>query len=103
MNSIPKRRQLKAHQLAWATSRGSSVDDKGYLENVVQNLFQPLSDGAFSQFKLARGGELKQKNKALHSSSALAVNVFHHWTALDTEERRPLAKALDLPVRHAEI
>jgi hypothetical protein len=75
------------------------VDERGYVKTVERNLRQPLSAKARAAFEAGDGGELTDsrsrpaKMRALHSSSALAVNVFDFWT---TRDPAPLAKALQL-------
>ena len=82
-------------QRAWAKTHRLTVDDKGYLPDVRANLFQPMSTGAEEAFSLGSGAEMNDwpasddrpgqaaKMRALHSSSALAVNVFDFWTERD--------------------
>ena len=62
------------------------------------NLFVPLSVETRREFEAGDGDELglggrRGKMRALHSSSALAVNVFDYWRERD---RAPLATALGL-------
>lgn len=72
-------------QQRWAVSRALRVDERGYLGSYVENLFRPLSSAAFSAFQNGSGSELLDrpgapaKMRALHSSSALAVNFFDYW------------------------
>jgi len=87
-------------QRLWALRRGLPVYERGYTTSQGDNLFEPLNPAVEQQFNDADGGELKQgkdrlpKMQALHSSSALAVNVFHYWRDRD---KTPLAKALQIP------
>jgi len=84
-------------QREWASRAGKSVDIQGYLESVEANLLQPLSSTAMFGFAAGSGSELLDtvgrpaKIRALHSSAALAVNVFDYWT---TRDAAPLAWAL---------
>lgn len=77
---------LLAQQIAWARDTKRQADAKGYLESVESNLFRPLSQSARAAFERGSGSELLRsrsrpaKMAALHSSSALAVNVFDHWS-----------------------
>ena len=93
------RADLLARQVCWARSAGHDVDARGYLPTVDANLFRPLSDSARANFNRGSGSELLDtptrpaKMRALHSSSALAVNVFDHWQGRDTA---PLIAALGL-------
>jgi len=50
----------------------------GNVEDVRKNLFEALSPQAADDFGQGAGNELRGKMCALHSSSALAVNVFHY-------------------------
>ena len=90
---------LLNQQLAWALAHGLEPDDRGYLSDVASNLLQPMSDQAKADFEQGSGSELQDtpsrpaKMKALHSSSALAVNVFDYWTSADLS---PLRRALNL-------
>ena len=87
-----------ARQRAWAASQGLA-DAAGYLSTVAANLRAALSTQAKQAFERGDGGELKDtasrpaKMRALHSSSALAVNVFDYWT---TRDPAPLGGALEL-------
>src|SRR6185437_7497213 len=71
----------------------------GYVGTVRENLFRDLSDRAHAAFEKGSGGEMHDttgrpaKMRSLHSSSALVVNVFDHWTRMDPS---PLARALGL-------
>jgi hypothetical protein len=91
---------IKAHQRLWALRRGISVDAKGYVTTVDENLLEPLSPEARHQFNNADGNELTSKGAnppkmhALHSSSALAANVFHYWRNRD---KAALAHAMEIP------
>jgi hypothetical protein len=66
-------------QLAWAERHGIEVY-KGYTRRLTDNLFIPLSSRSEEDFCSGRGDELQTgKMQALHSSSALVVNVFEYW------------------------
>ncbi len=70
-----------------------------YLEKLEDNLLHPFSAPARLQFASGRGSELKDgkypaKIRALHSSSALVVNVFDYWTLID---KSIWTSILDLP------
>jgi hypothetical protein len=90
---------IKARQQQWAMSKGLEPDAKGYLGAVESNLFQPLSEKTRAQFENGSGSELEDgktrpaKMRALHSSSALAVNFFDHWVDI---EKSALQSALGL-------
>jgi hypothetical protein len=78
-------------QIAWATNRGiplvGSKQDRGrlaYTSKLDQNLFEPLLPEVRKSFAAGDGDELgssgsRGKMQAVHSSSALAVNVFQYW------------------------
>lgn len=92
-------RAVLAQQRAWAMGQGLDFDSAGYLNTVDVNLRQPLSEESRLAFSRGDGGELldtskkRAKMRALHSSSALAVNVFDFWTRRDA---RRLLDALDV-------
>jgi hypothetical protein len=79
-------------QVQWALNRGIKLDgSKGergrrtYTKELNQNLFHPLSSLAREQFEKGDGNEINgeadnpPKMHALHSSSALGVNIFQYW------------------------
>jgi hypothetical protein len=74
---------LMRKQRAWATLEARAVDPKGYLDSVEANLWRSLSDFSRTAFEKGSGSELKHKMRALHSSSALAVNFFDYWTTAE--------------------
>lgn len=77
--------EVKSWQKSWAAARGILVDKDGYVSDESENLFLPLSAGFSAALSVAGGGELQNqrdrpaKFRALHSSAALAVNVFQYW------------------------
>lgn len=91
--------KLLEQQRQWATSVGADIDTRGYLSSVAENLYQPLSSRAFRDFSQGSGSELADtlsrpaKMKALHSSAALAVNVFDYWTDRNMD---PIFAALEI-------
>lgn len=93
------RHELLARQRRWAEAAGHVVDERGYLPSVEANLFRPLSELAQRDFAHGSGSELvgtptrPAKMRALHSSSALAVNVFDFWHGRDAG---PLLRALGI-------
>lgn len=93
------RSELLKQQRNWADATGLSPDARGYVPNVNTNLYRALSPIAKQGFKNGSGNELEDRNgrpakmRALHSSSALVVNVFDYWAVRDTG---PLMKALGL-------
>ena len=86
---------ILSKQIAWATNNGITlVGSKGkrgcpsYTLELDQNLFQPLLPDVWKSFAAGDGGELGStefpgKMQAVHSSSALAVNVFQYWKSIN--------------------
>lgn len=86
---------ILSKQTAWATNSGITlVGSKGklgrpaYTCNLNQNLFQQLLPDVEKSFTAGDGGELGStkfpgKIQAIHSSSALGVNVFQYWKSID--------------------
>jgi hypothetical protein len=90
---------MRERQRAWAKSKGIALDSAGYTGTLRDNLYQALSPCAEAEFRSGDGAELgkpgeRGKMQALHSSSALACNVFDYWRGRDTAA---LAQALDVP------
>jgi hypothetical protein len=85
---------ILSKQVSWATNSGINlVGSKGnrgrpaYTCELDQNLFQPLLPDVRKSFVAGDGGELGStefpgKTQAVHSSSALGVNVFHYWKSI---------------------
>jgi hypothetical protein len=81
----------KSRQQRWALDKGlpliGSKGDRGepaYTQTLEANLFEPLSPEARCEIEEGDGDELVEKGgpakmQAVHSSAALAVNVFHYW------------------------
>ncbi|HVB56989.1 MAG TPA: hypothetical protein VNE63_11230 [Candidatus Acidoferrales bacterium] len=77
------RSQILTQQQNWAANQKVAVRS-GYTETLDANLFQPLHRDTLADFQRGSGDELgrngnRGKMLALHSSSALAVNVFDYW------------------------
>lgn len=70
-------------QRAWAMATGGNPDRQGYLDTVNANLWRPMSERSRRAFQNGSGAELERKRRALHSSSALAVNLFEYWIDAD--------------------
>lgn len=83
---------ILSKQIQWAKNRDieliGSKGERGrpvYTKTLEQNLFETLDDRTISQFIDGNGNEIQgsldtpAKMQALHSSSALAVNIFHYW------------------------
>jgi hypothetical protein len=85
---------ILAKQTEWAKNHGldliGSKVNRGrpmYTINLDHNLFQPLLSDVRTSFSDADGSELGSsglpgKMQAIHSSSALAVNVFQYWKSI---------------------
>lgn len=97
---------LLSRQRIWASRRGWAVDESGYVADIHHNLSRALSALTEQSFRKGGGSELsgragrQPKMHALHSSAALAVNVFDYWTDLALE---PLLNALGLPGRATTV
>lgn len=56
-----------------------------YTKKLEENLFEPLESAVMENFKNGDGGELvgnPPKMSALHSSSALGINIFQYWVKI---------------------
>ena len=80
---ISAEQEVKEAQRDWAKSKGIAFNSWGYVGDVEANLYQPLSNKARLAFEKGAGSELSGRMRALHSSSALAVNFFDYWTNRD--------------------
>ena len=87
---------ILSKQIQWAMNRGIALTgSKGvrgrhaYTSELNQNLFEPLEPDVYERFDSADGSEVDNKQgnpakmQALHSSSALAVNIFQYWHKID--------------------
>ncbi len=85
--TMSSKTELLKQQQNWALAQGLNPDSRGYLSDVAYNLLRPMSSPTRFAFERGSGSELKDtpsrpaKMKALHSSSALAVNFFYIWTS----------------------
>ena len=80
---------ILSKQIQWAHRNNiiliGSKDNRGrkaYTQKLDDNLFEPLMSEVKGNFEEADGGELSGKPckmQAVHSSSALSVNIFHYW------------------------
>jgi hypothetical protein len=97
MRFMNLRSQIENWQLRWAEHNGIPTGAPpgsptsratGYVSAFEDNLFEPLSDRVKQQFIAGAGGELNAPDGhsgnmyAVYSSSALCVNLFHHWSRL---------------------
>ncbi len=83
-----------AKQSEWAKNHGIGlIGSKGtrgrptYTAKLGDNLFQPLLSDVHDSFSAGDGGELGHskmpgKMQAVHSSSALGVNIFQYWKSI---------------------
>jgi hypothetical protein len=83
---------ILSKQIQWAKRKnikliGSKVT-KGfpaYTQKLDDNLFEPLVSDVINDLSKGDGGEILSKNNfpakanAVHSSSALGINMFHYW------------------------
>jgi hypothetical protein len=107
---------LKERQMLWAQRRDIPLggpfrhsDDpsqvargqRAWTYRLEDNLFERLTDDARTEFTSGDGSELDRRDPlrgnmyALHSSSALACNLFHYWRR--REDFAPIAQACRLP------
>lgn len=98
---------IKSKQKAWANINNISLigskNDRGekcYTKERIDNFYRELSAESYRDIKSGDGNELGEgiypgKIQALHSSSALTVNVFDYWRNLD--DKSGIAKALLIP------
>lgn len=98
---------IKQKQSSWAQRQGFELvsgtigadGEKTYLQNVAYNLFEPLTQDSADSYNAGDGGETKDtgsrlaKMKAVHSSSAIVVNLFQYWKGKNIS---PLMHALNL-------
>lgn len=98
-------KQICAQQQDWARRKGIRFDKDGYTLQLNDNLFLPLSPEIKAAFEAGSGDELGLSGKrgkmwALHSSSALAVNVFEYWRSRDADA---IAKACGAPEKMTQM
>ncbi|GAB6395627.1 MAG: hypothetical protein MdMp024_1939 [Bacteroidales bacterium] len=100
--------QIIKKQQGWAQARGITrvggtinySGEKNYTNKLQDNLFKRLSPQSEAEFKKGNGNEIKDSNrklakmKALHSSSAIVVNVFQYWR--DKEDIYPIVYSCGL-------
>jgi hypothetical protein len=82
---------ILSRQTQWAKNRGIDLGSKGsrgrraYTPGLDANLFEPLEPDVRERFLLGDGSEITgyagspAKMQAVHSSSALGINVFQYW------------------------
>lgn len=96
---------IQNQQQGWARQRGIGIDDDGYTPSLNDNFFSPLSPETKKEFKSGKGDELGEngirgKMQALHSSSALVVNVFEYWRSRNVDD---IARACGAPSGMTEM
>ena len=94
---LPSLKTLEDRQVRWAERNGIRIGAPprnpasratGYVSELQENLFDPLSERVKQQFIAGAGGELDAPDGqsgnmyAVCSSSALCVNLFHRWARL---------------------
>lgn len=84
MESTTTYQTIISYQKVWATSRHITFQEtgkrEGYVESLADNLFYDnLSIKTLEEYLSGQGNEFQSHMKALHSSSALCVNVFEYW------------------------
>lgn len=88
---------ILSKQIEWAHNKGidltGSKGSRGrptYTRSLEDNLFEPLTPDTKTSFQDGDGGELDgdpSKMQAVHSSSALGVNVFQYWDNIKAVEK----------------
>ena len=91
------REYILSKQIQWAHNHGIDlIGSKGsrgrsaYVRNLQNNLFEPLMPDVKKSFEAGDGGELTgnpSKMQAVHSSSALGVNIFQYWQDINEVEK----------------
>ena len=85
MTTVPTIELILNQQKKWAEQNRIAVDKKGYTLSLASNLFLPLLPETWAEFAAGSGHELNggadvpARMQALHSDSALFVNVFEYW------------------------
>ncbi len=102
---------ILSKQIEWARNIGFElIGSKGnrgrlaYTRNLEGNLFEPLSPNTKRSFHEGDGSELAgnpAKMQAVHSSSALGVNIFQYWDSIN--EVNKVAHACGLCRRTTKI
>jgi hypothetical protein len=105
------RKNLEDWQARWAERNGIRVGAppgnagskvRGYVSELQENVFEPLSERVKQQFMAGAGGELDASDGqsgnmyAVYSSSALCVNLFHCWSRLLDAAPRNSKPSIDL-------
>lgn len=90
------REYIISKQIQWAINQEIDlIGSKGnrgratYTRNLDENLFAPLLPDTKKAILAADGGELDgnpSKMQAVHSSSAIGVNIFQYWQSINSAE-----------------
>ena len=88
--------QYRNHRDPEQARRGAS----SFVYQLVDNLFEPLSQEAVHEYEAGDGGELRPHQNqgrmyAVNSSSALVANLFHYWRRIG--QVAEIAQACQLP------
>jgi hypothetical protein len=93
---------LKRKQIEWARRRGIQLEgsegahgEQAYCPTVQENLCSSLCDESKCEYAEGDGNELGSKIRAVHSSSAAAVNLFEYWRRCGVFI--PIANAVCIP------
>lgn len=88
---------ILSKQIQWARNNGyaliGSQGERGrraYTQTLDENLFEPLLPETIKSIRSGDGGELTgypAKMQAVHSSSALGVNIFQYWQSINQPEK----------------
>jgi len=94
---VNARKYILAKQIQWARNNGIDlIGSKGnlglpaYTRTLDENLFAPLSSETLKSINKGDGRELAgnpSKMQAVHSSSALSVNIFQYWQSINQPEK----------------
>ena len=89
---------ILSKQIQWAINHNITlIGSKGnrgrlaYTSKLEDNLFEPLTEKNITEFQIGDGGEILSapnepaKMNAVHSSSALSVNIFQYWQKINQE------------------
>ncbi len=103
--------QILAKQTEWARNNGidliGSKGDRGrpaYTRSLDDNLYKPLNPRTEKSFREGDGSELTgtpTKMQAVHSSSALGVNIFQYWDSINNVHQ--IARACGLCNRTTKV
>lgn len=91
------REYIVSKQIQWARNHGidliGSQGKRGrpaYTQTLEENLYEALSSETIKSFREGDGNELAgtpSKMQAVHSSSALGVNIFQYWQCIQQPEK----------------